>query len=71
MRFIDLIQLSLENKDHGEIDVNLAIEVLGDTWTAYTAHVNSRDILLYCDKGVANFLVDSYGDTHFAVYRAV
>jgi diaminopimelate decarboxylase len=60
------IDLSLKAKSSREIDTNLKIEIEGQLWTAYTVAISYRDILFYCDKGTATFLVDSYGDKNVA-----
>ena len=64
--FNDLIDLSVKADQSSEVEVDLKIEVDGQVWTAYSASVSYRDILFYCDKGVATYLVDSYGDRHVA-----
>jgi hypothetical protein len=35
-------------------------------WKAYSASISKQDILLYCDKGTATFLIDIYGDSPVA-----
>ena len=52
---------SCKIKTIGEVNATFKIEVENNTWTVYAAHISYRDILLYCDKGTATFLVDSYG----------
>lgn len=58
------VDLSLDGKTEGEIDADFIIDVDGMTWNVYTVSISHRDILCYCDKGTATFLVDSYGDRH-------
>lgn len=54
------VELSLDGKTEGEIDARFKIEVEGDAWSVYTVHISHRDILCYCNEGIATFLVDSY-----------
>ncbi len=61
MKFNELIEKSLKASGSKEYFCNLNIAVEGEIWKAYSASVAHRDILLFCDKGTATFLVDSYG----------
>lgn len=45
-----------------EIDASFDITVDDETWHCYTVAISHRDILCYCDKGCATYLVDSYGE---------
>lgn len=61
------IDASLNDKLCGhEIDADLSIEIEGRVWKVYTVAISHRDILCYCDKGWATYLVDSSGDKHTA-----
>lgn len=59
-----LIEHAVSGKKQKSFNVSLDIQVSGETWHAYGAEVSDRDILLFCDKGTATYLVDSYGDKH-------
>lgn len=59
-----LINHAVNGKKQRSFNVSLDLSVNGETWKAYGAEVSHRDILFYCDKGTATFLVDSYGDRH-------
>lgn len=61
-KLLDAVELSLDGKTSGEIDAKFNIEVERETWNCYAVSISHRDVLCYCDKGTATFLVDSYGD---------
>ena len=61
-----LIDTAVNSSEQREFNVTLEVKIEGETWKAYTAYVSHRDILLFCDKGTATYLVDSYGDRHIA-----
>jgi hypothetical protein len=56
-----LISASLEKREQRILKIHLEIEVQGDIWRVYEAVVSYRDILFFCDKGSATYLVDTYG----------
>ena len=58
------IQASIEDETVGEQDASFTINVEGETWKCYTVGISYRDLLCYCDKGIATLLVDSIGDKH-------
>ena len=60
------IEASFKNKLGYEADAEFSIEVEGEAWRVYTVSIDVRDILCFCDKGTATFLVDSYGDRNVA-----
>ena len=63
----DAIDLSLDGETSGvHFTAEFEIEVDGKTWNVYTVSISHRDILAYCDRGTATFLVDSYGDRNTA-----
>jgi hypothetical protein len=63
----DIIELSTNiEKENVSLACNFEIEVDGHTCKVYEASVAHRDILLYSDKGVLNYLVDSYENIHVA-----
>jgi hypothetical protein len=55
-------QKALTAKKSRSIQCDLALEVDGDTFKAYEVSIANRDLLFYCDKGTANYVVDTYGD---------
>ena len=61
-RLLDAINLSVDGKTSGEINADFKIGVDGETWKCYTVAISYRDVLCYCDKGTATYVVDSYGD---------
>lgn len=61
-----LVELSLKTTKQKTFSVNFNIKIKDELWKVHEASVAHRDILLYCDKGTATFLVDSYGDNHIA-----
>jgi len=62
MTMNDLIEIALSDNLPDSYDVNLTLDIDGEPWQAYEANVAYRDILLLCDKGTLNYLVDTYGD---------
>ena len=59
----DLADMSINVDDQfNDLTVDFLIEVAGEKWRAHDASVAYRDVLLFCDKGVATFLVDRYDD---------
>lgn len=61
MNFNQLVEKSINTKKTTQHNCTLEIEVNGDIWKTYSASVSNRDILFFCDKGTATYLVDSYG----------
>ena len=66
MSLQEAIALSLDAMCADEHEASFKINVNDSVWTAYAVSISYRDILLYCDKGTATYLVDSYGDRHVA-----
>lgn len=62
----EAIDLSLKPKNAGAMPANFSIEVENDTWDIYEVSISHRDILCLSDKGVATFLVDTYGNRSVA-----
>lgn len=42
------------------LECALNLEVNGETWRAYEVNIAHQDLLFFCDKGTANYLVDRY-----------
>lgn len=61
-KLIQAVDLSVDGKTSGERKAKFNIEVEKETWKCYEVSISHRDILCYCDKGVATFVVDTYGD---------
>lgn len=60
------IDMSIEANQSKEYSASFKIIVGNEVWTVESVGIANRDILAYCDKGYATFLVDSYGDRHLA-----
>ena len=60
------IAASLNDSTLGYKEASLTIDVCHELWTCYAIEVSYRDLLLYCDKGTATMLVDTYGSRHTA-----
>jgi hypothetical protein len=61
----DLIGLSLcDIIPNNELPCDFIIYEEGQEHKVYAASVAHRDILLYSETGVLNYMVDSYGDNH-------
>lgn len=56
--------LSVDDGLRGELDARFTIEVEGEKWHCYTVAVGDREFTCCCDKGTANFQVDTYGTRH-------
>ena len=54
--------LSLKATKSREFEADLSIYVEGERWSCYAVNISNRDLLSYCDKGSATFLVDTFGD---------
>lgn len=57
----EAVELSLKVKNQIEKSCDFSILVQDETWKVYDLSIVSREILCFCDKGTATFLVDSYG----------
>lgn len=57
----DAVELSLKVKRQVQKSCDFSILVQNETWKVYDLSIVSREILCFCDKGTATFLVDSYG----------
>lgn len=55
------VEVSLKARDSVELGAKFDIQVEGAKWSVYTVAIAERDILCYCDKGTATFVVDTYG----------
>jgi hypothetical protein len=62
----EAIKLSISTKKQQQRSANFKIKVMNEYWNVHEVSICERDILCYCDKGSASFLVDSYGDKHLA-----
>lgn len=62
----NLIQAAIRADKSQEQTCDLSLNIQGQTWRAYACNIAHRDIMFLCDKGVATYLVDSYGDRHVA-----
>lgn len=64
----DLIDLVVDpNGDYAELDCSINLTVDGVDYHAHGVSIAYRDLLFYTDKGIIQYLVDSYGDRHTAV----
>lgn len=54
--------MSIGSKGTKAIECDLTLEVDGEEFHAYEVSVSNRDLLFFCDKGTANYLVDTYGE---------
>lgn len=53
------VEASLKARESKEHKAKFTIEVDGEKWRCHTVAIASKDILCYCDKGTATYLVDS------------
>jgi hypothetical protein len=60
----EAVEISVGKTGFGERMAQFDIDVEGKTWNCYAVSISHRDILCYCDQGIATFLVDSYGERH-------
>jgi hypothetical protein len=58
------VKKSLKAKNSKEYNSEFTIQVEGMAWNCYAVSISYRDVLCYCDKGTATFLVDTYGNKH-------
>ena len=47
------------------IECNLTLQVDDEKFHAYEVSIANCDLLFYCDKGTANYVVDTYGNQTF------
>jgi len=66
MQFTELVELSTKVNKHKALNVNIDLEINGETWKAYHVDVANRDLLFACDKGTCTYFVDTYGTRHVA-----
>lgn len=66
MKFKDIIRESINCQSTKEHDCELELNVNGETWDAYSVSISHKDLLFYCEQGIATYVVDSYGDKHIA-----
>lgn len=59
-----LINTAVTTNSQKTFNVTLPLNINGEVWEAYTADVSNRDILFYCNQGVATYFVDTYGEKH-------
>lgn len=62
----DLIELSINDHNQYNSDIPCKFIIYEDNaeYEVYNATIAYRDILLYSNKAVLNYVVDSYGDNH-------
>ena len=51
MTFNQLVDMSVSPKRVSPVDVDLELNVNGEIYNAYEAHVVHRELLFFCDKG--------------------
>lgn len=61
----EAIDLALGSRDLTR-SASFKFDVEGETWIVYEVSISHRDILCFCDRGTATFLVDSYGERNVA-----
>lgn len=61
------VELAVKARDLKEYDAKFNVEINEETWNVYEVVISNRDISITCNQGYAEYLVDSYGDDHFAV----
>lgn len=53
---------SLTAKNSRALECDLTLEVDGEKFRAYEVSIANCDLLFFCDKGTANYLVDTIED---------
>lgn len=50
---------STQIKTPKSLPCNISLQVDGEKWNAYEVSISHCDLLFYCDKGTANYIVDT------------
>lgn len=58
---------SLTAKSSKSVECDIMLEVDGEEFKAYEVSIANQDLLFYCDKGTANYVVDNYGNGKITV----
>ena len=60
----DCVNRAVRADSPKEYRARFTIRVENSLWKVHAVSIANRDILAFCDKGCATFLVDSYSDRY-------